>query len=160
MEPNEQDLAYIAGFFDGEGSVSIRKAKPSVHHRTQSVRYSLLVSITNTNLPILEFIQSLLGGVIHERTWRTPMQRQSYSLYWSSGQGRRVLEFLSPYLRIKKGEAELGVAFQDVMDVSGGFGNKYYSNLSRLDLDVREVFYQMSRKMKEPIKVITEEKEE
>jgi len=145
-ESSEQDLAYIAGFFDGEGCVSIRRARPV--RPNQNTRYSLLVTIANTNLPILEFIAGVLGGVIHRCSWTTLRRRAMYHLYWCGYDARKVLETIQPFLRIKKQEAELGISFQNVMDTSAG-GNKYYK-VSQLEIDVREVFYQAAKKLKQP----------
>lgn len=55
---NEQQLAYVAGFFDGEGSISLR---------VRSGKYPFLqLSMTQTSRPVLEFVQGVLGvGIIH-----------------------------------------------------------------------------------------------
>ena len=157
-EPSELDLAYVAGFFDGEGSVAIRKSSPMTSN--QNFRYNLLAVITNTNLPVLEHIQSLFGGVIKGRKWGPGMRRQGYDLYWSASSGRKVLELLLPYLRIKGGEAGLGIAFQEIVNMTTKTGNQYTNGLSQLDLDVREAFYQASKKLKHPVIAGEGEKDE
>ena len=63
-----QDRKYVAGLFDGEGHVSIKK-----HLK------NMTIGITNGYLPILEKLQEKYGGVIqelkrykdnHSRTWQ------------------------------------------------------------------------------------------
>ena len=52
---NEQEIAYIAGLFDGEGSIVLAKDT-----RLTPGAFQLTISITNTNLKVLEWIQKLL----------------------------------------------------------------------------------------------------
>ncbi len=52
------DLAYFAGFFDGEGSVILHKQHSSTPQRQT---YSLCVSLANTHLPTLQWVKELWG---------------------------------------------------------------------------------------------------
>ncbi len=59
---NETALAYFAGFFDAEGSISI--APPEPVHRQY---YQLRVYVTNSNEAILKEIQAKFGvGSLHK----------------------------------------------------------------------------------------------
>lgn len=51
------DIAYIAGLFDGEGCVSVRKWTTK-----KAFQHTLYVSITNTDKKVLDWIQSQYGG--------------------------------------------------------------------------------------------------
>jgi len=52
-------LEYIAGFFDGEGFISIQKASHKSHSGS---RYWLTASFCNTHKGVLEEIQKVIGG--------------------------------------------------------------------------------------------------
>lgn len=80
----EVDIAYAAGFFDGEGCISISK------------NGSVDVRIVNTSKAVLVKLQSLFGGSITNRTQKINKSQYTYSLY-----GEEAIEFLNilkPYL--------------------------------------------------------------
>ena len=100
---SSEDLAYIEGFFDGEGSVSIR-----IHHRDNGrlcVGFSLTISNSNKN--ILDWVASYLGGKVYTNT------TASKTLVMYNWQLRNhkslkiVLTALLPYLRVKRNQALL-----------------------------------------------------
>lgn len=62
-----ENLAYVAGLFDGEGSIFILKANQT---------YFLCASITNTNLPVLTEVKELIGGQLSEYP-QTPRDARS-----------------------------------------------------------------------------------
>lgn len=67
----EVDLAWCAGFFDGEGHVSYRRGYPSP--KTGIVSPKLLASIPqkDDNREVLDKFKSIIGfGKINERTYR------------------------------------------------------------------------------------------
>ena len=94
----EKDLAYIAGFLDGEGSITIGKAGPPNSH-------SARISIGNNNLAVLEWIQTILrcGSI------RTAKRKYGlcYSILFTKKEGEIILPLLLPYLHIKKKNAEI-----------------------------------------------------
>lgn len=73
----ETDIAYAAGFFDGEGCISIGK-NGSVDAR-----------IVNTSKKALLYLQSLFGGSITDRTQKANKTQYAYSFY-----GDEAIEFL------------------------------------------------------------------
>lgn len=105
------DLAYFAGLFDGEGSVILcKQPRPTPKRQT----YFLSASLANTHLPTLQWVRELWGiGTIR------PMKRykESWKPRWqwvaTSNQALYVLRLILPFLKIKKQEAEIGIAFQE-----------------------------------------------
>ena len=99
-------LEYIAGFFDGEGYVTISKASSKCHSGSE---YWLVVSMANTHKGVLDEIQKLIGGnVIFHKGDKGCKHHYRLTLY-----SKRAYEFLMlvyPYLIVKKREAE--VAFR------------------------------------------------
>ncbi len=100
------ETAYLAGFFDGEGSVSIH-VQPSRASRS----HVLWMAVTNTDLPTLVWIKERWGGVLlplskHDERWQ-----QCYGLEWSWGRAGALLRELEPYLVTKKKAAQIGIEF-------------------------------------------------
>ena len=86
------DLAYAAGFFDGEGCISIGK------------NGAIDVRITNTAKSVLVKFQALFGGNIGNRTQKINKMQYAYCLY-----GENAVEFikqLKPFLVEKLPQAE------------------------------------------------------
>ncbi|MGC9101431.1 MAG: LAGLIDADG family homing endonuclease [Caldisericum sp.] len=105
MKPEE--IAYIAGFFDGEGSIYTSKGKK---------QYFLTVSITNTNLYVLEFIRELLHiGKISKNPDKNLGHRKVYRLRLYSNDAKNFLEILLPYLKVKAEQAKIAIEFQNKM---------------------------------------------
>lgn len=103
------DLSYIAGFFDGEGSVTIQKV---IDKRRQTPHYSLNIMAQNTNEEVIRDIHAFfkVGCVqVYE-------SKKGYKTQWrwrvASQEARKVLEMLIPYLHVKREQAELAIYFQ------------------------------------------------
>lgn len=97
------DVAYAAGFFDGEGTVSIGRIPSG---------FRAQVVVNNTDLFPLEWLRERWGGKVYK--FRPPgvgFRRQSWQ--WVLPE-RRIVGFLSdvlPYLKIKRPVAENAIAF-------------------------------------------------
>jgi hypothetical protein len=95
--------SYVAGLFDGEGSVEFSKT------------FALRISITNTNKQILQQLQSQYGGNVKKTSYK-PTSTNNIKQCWqwrigSSG-ARHCLSLLIPYLVIKRKQAELSLLSQ------------------------------------------------
>jgi len=66
--PDENALAYFAGFFDGEGTAYIAK------------NGSISIAVTNSHKPTLEYLQQLFGGTLKFKA--KTKNKQCYSLCW------------------------------------------------------------------------------
>lgn len=93
----KEELAYIAGLFDGEGSVSfIWNAS-----RKNGKKYGRLrAKITNTDLAVLRWVQHRFGGAICKK--KPTGGKQAYDLVFSCQKARNFLQAICPYLQIKK----------------------------------------------------------
>lgn len=126
----ELDLAYIAGFFDGEGCVVINK-----YIHTNGKEYSQMrVIISNTNLEVLTQIQARFGGAILSKNV-SGNHKRGYELRLLSWSGANILKFMLPYLIVKSKQARVGIEFQNTMD--GYCGNQYKTKLPDEVIEVR-----------------------
>lgn len=101
---NPIDLAWAAGFFDGEGSIFIQNKGKGIT--------SLRITTSQVNpLPIAKFFE-LFGG---HTSYQTP-KNKNWNPQWKWEQDSRsaseTLEKLLPYLIVKKEVALLALEFQ------------------------------------------------
>ena len=95
------DIAYIAGFFDGEGCIRIKQA----NQRGNS--YYLWVAITNTNRTILNYISNLFGGSVRKAERGT--NKTIYHFLITSNEASAMLKVLYCFLKEKKEQANLAI---------------------------------------------------
>ena len=109
IEVTENDLAYIAGLFDGEGTLVVGKYP----RYNKELAYRGFMAIANTYLPVLEEIQSKIGGTIALQKKSSGVYAGSvcYSLTFTTNVIRKWLPRLLPYLKVKKTQAEVLLAF-------------------------------------------------
>ena len=107
---------YIAGFFDGEGHVSITWSK-----RRGMMNPKLCLKLTNTYLPLLESIKEIYGGNIYASPKQYEHYLQCYALSLTVEQSKKFLNDVLPFLVIKKRQAELALlrtSFKNFLDCS------------------------------------------
>lgn len=110
----EADLAWCAGFFDGEGFVTIGRR----NHVINGVRYTghyLRVGINHVaKEPLLE-MQRILGGNIEYKETVVGNRKPRHLWRISTSHAAACLVKMMPYLRNKIRVAELGLEFQRTM---------------------------------------------
>jgi len=131
LENEEVVLAYIAGLFDGEGSI--------IMNRSERRNFYLRCQLTNTNVEVLKFVQGLLGGAWVEDNRDYLGNKRCYYLRWSGQKAQEVLFTLLPYLIIKEKEAKL-VADLDFCRANSGKWLDVYER------ENRRLVYQTLRK--------------
>lgn len=98
------DLAYIAGFLDSDGCITVSWGRTTKAGHRISVP---LVSFYNRDLKTLEWIKSIFGGRIYDkpRVERQSIARQ-LMLRSQNGEVLNCLKSVRPYLRIKHEQAD------------------------------------------------------
>jgi len=108
---DRETLAYLAGLFDGEGSVT---AKIRQHPKTGSYLASV-VSITNSDYRLMEWLKrTLKGGRIHKvrHSDKNPLKPTKPCYRWEIARVLDVLPFLEaiqPYLIVKREKVESAI---------------------------------------------------
>lgn len=99
----QTDLAYLAGFFDGEGCISIAVYKENY--------LGIRIEIGQNTRQELDLFSKYFGGKV---TAKPDKRYKTKSYRWAPGkieQIKKVLTDLLPYLRQKKRRAELALEF-------------------------------------------------
>ena len=106
----KETLIWAAGFFDGEGFVTIqvRGGKDKGHY--------LRIGVNHVNPAPLYVIQTLFGGVVREQK-KAPTGNRKRRHEWgiSCKKAEAALRKLMPYLVNKQHAAKAGLALQDTM---------------------------------------------
>ena len=111
-------LSWVAGFFDGEGSVGVYREKNN---------FFLQVEICNTQKGIMRALNSVYGGKLYCKQPRD-YWRPCYQLRWRGTPAYNFLKLIQPEIRIKAQEIRLALEFVDRFGGRGRFGAKTYQN--------------------------------
>jgi len=140
------NAGYLAGFVDGEGTLTIAKRR---RHSGRSIEYSVRVSISNTNKEILETIQDVWGGTLATQFPDDPSWKPSHDLIWTNAAAVAVLTQIAPHLGIKSSHAVALLGFQvhirrcgRTRDAKGRL-----RPLSESQLEIREIFYRRLKRL-------------
>lgn len=95
----DTDMAYAAGFFDGEGHVRCDMIRGYPH---------LMVTIAQNDRQPLEWLQILFGG--HIRLQHVKKTGNCHNWNVNTTDAQYFLEAVIPFLMVKKAEAEEALA--------------------------------------------------
>ena len=118
------EVAYLAGLFDGEGTIGIQKVKNG---------YGLRIQIQIYNKITYE-IQDNFGGSAYG-----PYGKEKKAYIWRCNglNAGKILELIFPYLVIKKEEAELAIDYLKTFEWGGGKGNRR----TEKEKELQELYY-------------------
>jgi hypothetical protein len=92
---DSEELAYAAGLFDGEGSISLVRQKNNRSHSPQ-------VAVASTDLEVLHWLQDRYGGSIVTKQPRKSSHSVSYDWRLTDRRALAFLELIRPYLVIER----------------------------------------------------------
>lgn len=120
VRASREFLAWCAGFFDGEGSISTAKDRATG-------KISLRVHVTQVDPTPLLRLQGRFEGHISIHRRANGSHQQTWAWSASNGRAIRFLELVLPFLVVKSKLAELAVSFpvsQMGVKLSGGENQK------------------------------------
>lgn len=113
------DLAWCAGFFDGEGFVTIQERKSTVNGKIYR-GYYLRIGVNHVAPEPLQELIRILGGTLRKQLGPVVGNRHPrHSWQMSCNQAREALIKMMPYFRNKQKVAELGIELQNTMGNHG-----------------------------------------
>ena len=121
---DKEVLAYVAGLFDGEGSITIGKSNPATYNTLRSPSHWLQVGITNTNKNLIDWLCNTFGGHISNNSHCPSRKKQRPCWAWrkNSNEAAFFLKSIFPFSKIKQEQMKLAIEFQEKR--KGSKGNK------------------------------------
>jgi len=110
----ETEVAYLAGFFDGEGCVTVHRRQDKAGHRLRTFATLIQATQKGRYFAVLERFQSRWGGSFK-------YDRRADVVQWqctTAAAGRALREML-PYLMVKREKAEIVLAMQNLKATRG-----------------------------------------
>jgi len=104
----EKELAYLAGLFDGEGSVGIYEFKK----QSKFSNWQFKVEIANTDWRIMQWLESNVGGKVHKKSTGKANWRQGYSWHVQGENAKTFCELIRPYTIIKSDQIDACLYFR------------------------------------------------
>ena len=102
-------LEYLAGFFDGEGTlyIGVQKAKHPDNKKLYKHCTVMLSQSGDKGLKLLSEISEQYGGSIYKHldAGQHKATKAAYKLYWNKDEAVKLVTSLEPFLKIKREEA-------------------------------------------------------
>ncbi len=138
----EISLEYLAGLVDADGCLTITKSQPSKSWRTINPTYKIVVSVSNTCLPVIEELREQFGGFVVTMKARKNSHRVCYQWILGGRLSELLLLELVNHLRIKVRQAGLLLALRSWCQPDGGYGI-----CDNETIMMRETIYQECKRM-------------
>lgn len=143
---SETEKAYLAGLFDGDGCIVIRKQKQYAYPgRIQHVMCAIL---TMSDKPILEFWVNKFGIGSVAKLKDKRARRSVYQWRLSAKNADSMLRIIYPYLMVKKDQADLAFKFRETIGASSNKSKYKSKELWQHTLDIREELMLELRELK------------
>ncbi len=97
---NMIDAKWLAGFFDGEGCVCMRKFS---HNASNRFQFPLDIHITQNESKILKEISLIFGGSV--------VKHPPHSYRWCCPRNKEFINYILPHSLLKKRELELALEY-------------------------------------------------
>lgn len=136
------NYAYIAGIIDGEGCISIIKAK---NNRACGYEWQLRIAVTNNSIRIIKKLIGVFGGRFQTRI-RDVAKHKQFVWYLYGKKACEMLKKVKPYLQEKKEQADLAIKFN--ISVSQRIMKKSTKKMTEKDIKTRDYYYQRMRDLK------------
>jgi hypothetical protein len=140
---NPDIAAYIAGLIDGEGTVTLTR-----RHANESRQ--LVISVANTELPILQFLRDHIGaGKITRKRIVSSRHTPSFCYAVSNRQALALLEQVTPYLRsYKRRRAQLVLArYMELTPRNGKYDPALLRRRAGFELEVLSIRANQSERL-------------
>ena len=134
-----QDLYYIAGLIDGEGTVSLIK-------RNKNEGRSPYISVSSTTPELVYFLHETLGGRVQSKTKYQQHHKDTWDWRASNQEALDIIAKIGPYLKEpeKRRRAELISLNYKKLTVRNG---KYTDDQLKLKREFEEEFFKNSTKV-------------
>lgn len=139
------DIQYVAGLFDGEGTVRIFKKVRENH-----IGYYVSASLAMCHRPVIEELQKKFGGTVHNNRadLTGPNRRCQFGWHTANKKAEAFLRQVTPFLIVKREEAEIALVLRDHMQQNPYIWRRGFRNNRDEILAYREHLYQRCKALK------------
>jgi len=116
MQSKKPSLEYIAGFVDGEGTITISKEK--THSSRRGFTYGVYFCVSNTNRELLQLMCNTVSvGYVARSNRNRNFPRRKEIFHWSAHRRKAaaLIQKLLPHLYLKGAQAELALKYQEAI---------------------------------------------
>lgn len=112
MNYSQLDVAFLAGFFEGEGCMWMAKDE-----RKDKLHIQAHVALTNNDINLLLHFQAKFGGTVHTK-YKVMGEYKHFNYQWHLGSQNigPILSLILPFLITKKELAQLIIEFRSTID--------------------------------------------
>lgn len=145
---NAVKYAYAAGFVDGEGCLKMSKRNP---RNGRAVNYGILVSVVQKDARPLDWLVGNFGGMIYLKNKKLDSSDWIYEWRVSEQRAYEFLKKISPFLKVKREQADLLVRFQERRIFErkrNNPDNGRFAPLTPHEIEVREELYKEVSRLK------------
>ncbi|MBL8090437.1 MAG: LAGLIDADG family homing endonuclease [Anaerolineales bacterium] len=132
---SDKELSYIAGLFDGEGSITL------VRHRSNRT-HSPQVSIASTDYEVVLWCQKRFGGSIVTKQPRKSNHSVSYDWRLTDRQSLEFLKLIRPYLIIERKIRRIDLLLNDYIACTPRNG-RYTKEMAERKQALIETFFSL-----------------
>jgi hypothetical protein len=136
-----EQIAWAAGFFDGEGCITAKSTYTSSRGRKRVLVGSLVVTVVQRVVDPLYIFREMFGGAVRLNKNRTGNPVWAIEYYGTDAMN--ILEALRPYLVVKREQAELALTMKDSFHTGG-------RQLTDDEIKRRQVWHAQMRQLKAP----------
>ena len=130
-----EELAYAAGLFDGEGSISLVRQKNNRTHSPQ-------VSVASTYYEVVLWFQRRFGGSIVTKQPRKSNHSVSYDWRLTDRRALAFLELIRPYLVIERKIRRIDLLLNDYVACTPRNG-RYTAEMAERKRALIETFFSL-----------------
>lgn len=137
MSPTE--AAYLAGFVDGEGTISLSRARRKENRA--GFRYQPCFQFAQARRSALRRIIRLCGNgrLVVATVPKGPHQKQGYNVRFQPNQIRHVLPQILPYLIVKRTQAKLLLRALDILPTGANYTPESWSAIQQIRHQLRQL---------------------
>lgn len=137
----EKDLAWAAGFMDGEGCVLVCRARNK--GTKTGINHTLTLTVTNTDIRPLHKFQLMFGGYVRiDKHTSAKRKRTIFKWIITSRGAVEVLIKLLPYLVVKAEQAKVAIEYpfnEKNMYNRAGMDRSVFNKREEITLKLREL---------------------
>lgn len=132
---DSEELAYAAGLFDGEGSITLTRHRDNRTHSPQ-------VSIASSDYEVVHWFQERFGGSIVTKQPRKSNHLVSYDWRLTDRRALKFLEFIRPYLVIERKIRRIDLLLNDYVACTPRNG-RYTEEIAERKQALIEAFFSL-----------------